>query len=148
VEDKAAADKAAMDRAAAQKVIDDKAAKDLPATDLAKAGADRANDDVVRAKPDAEQTPQEPVNLTAAAALAYAAAESRISFVYGLISGPIVFCFGGVVFLLLSRRRSAAVAQHGERIGRMTAAEQQRRDGRPRSPGVFERQRFDEAGLH
>ncbi len=111
-----------MDQAAAQKTIDDKVAKDLAARDLAKADADRASDDAAKEKTGAEHTAQEPARLTAAAALAYAAAESRISFVYGLISGPIIFSFGGIVFLLLSRRRPAAVAQHGEPIGRMAAA--------------------------
>ena len=73
----------------------------------------------VAAKPDAEravaaklQTAAErlgldTIKMTAEDAFAYAAAESRMAFVYGMISGPIIFCFGGVVFLLLGRRRTA-----------------------------------------
>jgi len=38
---------------------------------------------------------------------ALSATESRNSFIYGLISGPIIFSLGGFMFLLLQRRRSA-----------------------------------------
>jgi hypothetical protein len=38
--------------------------------------------------------------------MALAAAESRMSFIYGLISGPILFSLGGLVFLLIERWRT------------------------------------------
>ena len=31
-----------------------------------------------------------------------------MSFIYGLISGPIIFSLGGFMFLLLQRRRNAS----------------------------------------
>ena len=101
--------------------------------------------------------------ITAEAALSFAAAESRMSFVYGLISGPIVFSFGGVMFLLLRRKRPVAVAQPSRRAGqrppddqgdvhRMVAAvlaEQARRDGTQRPSIASERQHAaDEAPVH
>ena len=52
-----------------------------------------------RARPSAEKA-------EVSAAMAYAVAESRLSFVYGLISGPVIFILGGVVFLPWSRRRT------------------------------------------
>ena len=42
--------------------------------------------------------------------VAYAAADARMSFIYGLISSPICFGLGGLVFLWVARRRHRAVA--------------------------------------
>ena len=73
--------KAAMDRPVAEK-----ATADHPAMDPAKDDAAPVNAGAVKTAPDAERAPHEPAKTTAEAALAYAAAESRMSFVYGLIS--------------------------------------------------------------
>jgi hypothetical protein len=40
------------------------------------------------------------------AAMAYAAAETRMSFIYGLVTGPIIFGFGAAMVLLIGRRRN------------------------------------------
>ncbi len=139
---RAAADKDEMDRAAARKTTAEKAVMDP-----AKHDADRTNADTTKAMTDAERVPPDATRITAEAALAYAAAESRMSFVYGLISGPIVFSFGGAMFLLLRRKRTVDVARpqaaafgddrrddQGD-LHRMVAAvlaEQARRDGNHR----------------
>jgi hypothetical protein len=137
-----AADKDEMDRAAARKTTAEKAV-----LDPAKHDADRTNADPARTVTEAERVPPDATKITAEAALAYAAAESRMSFVYGLISGPIIFSFGGAMFLLLRRKRPADVARpqttspvndrrddQGD-LHRMVAAvlaEQARRDGNHR----------------
>lgn len=111
--DKAAADKAAADKAAAIKSAADtrgQVAADEAVAQSAKADAERANVDAIKTYAQAERPQQETARPIANAALAYASAEARISFVYGLVSGPIVFCLGGVVFLLLNRKRRGAVS--------------------------------------
>jgi hypothetical protein len=85
----------------------------------------------------------------AEAAFAYATAEATMGFVYGLIAGPIIFCFGGVVFLRLSRQRSDAARREAatekasleDRRDRMVAAvlaEQKRRGRQERPPDAPE----------
>ena len=73
---------------------------------------------------------------------ARAVTDWKISFVLGLLTGPVIFCFGGVVFLSLSRRRSAApdIARSPlddrrgfDRLVAAIAAEQERRAGMPAS---------------
>ena len=101
--------------------------------------------------------------ITADAALSYAAAESRISFIYGLISGPILIGFGGVMFLCLRRRtatapaKSEAFAPSGisndyrsgfDRLVTAVLAEQKRRDRKRPDPLTPERKpQVDEAVL-
>ncbi len=146
---KAAADKAEMDRAAARKTTAEKTAMGP-----AKHDADRTSAGPTRTTTDAEFVPPDATKITAEAALAYAAAELRMSFVYGLISGPIVFSFGGAMFLLLRRKRTVDVAwrqaaapgtnrrdDQGD-VHRMVAAvlaEQARRDGTHRPSIASER---------
>ena len=134
--DKPAADRAKPDRAAAPKTVADKAVM-TPTKDQTvpvPSGATYAAE-TERTAQDAAPTPSE-------AAMAYAAAESRMSFIYGLVSGPAVFCLGGMVFLLLRRRRPAAEdyadafptrRSDQNEVHRAVAAvlaEQARRDGR------------------
>jgi hypothetical protein len=138
---KAAADKPSADRARLDRANPPKAVAERAAVAPAKDQATSVNADAINTAPNAERAPQDAVMMPAEAALAYAAAESRMSFVYGLISGPLVFCFGGAVFLLLRRRKPAAedyaettlpTRRDGE-IPRLVAAvlaEQARRDGR------------------
>ena len=132
--DKLAADKLAADKLAAEKQmaakaamdrpVAEKATADHPAMDPAKDDAAPVNAGAVKTAPDAERAPHEPAKTTAEAALAYAAAESRMSFVYGLISGPVVFSFGGVVFLLLRRKRPVATTQPDAASPRARRADQ------------------------
>ena len=132
--DKFAADKLAADKLAAEKQmaakaamdrpVAEKATADHPAMDPAKDDAAPVNAGAVKTAPDAERAPHEPAKTTAEAALAYAAAESRMSFVYGLISGPVVFSFGGVVFLLLRRKRPVATTQPDAASPRARRADQ------------------------
>ena len=115
--DKAAAERAAIDKALAHEIAADTTAHraavettpaDKFAADSAKPDSERANVDAAKALGEAERPRQEAATTPPAEAAfaSFAAAESRISFIYGLISGPIIFSFGGVIFLLLSRRRS------------------------------------------
>jgi hypothetical protein len=108
--EKAAADRAAADRAAAVKATADKAASDKAAADkaaieLARAEAERTKADGLKAAPDAERLHKDADSTISEATLAYIASESRRSFFYGLVSSPICFGLGGVVFLLVQRRR-------------------------------------------
>lgn len=112
--EKVAADKAAADKAAAKAVADkaaaDKAAAEQAAIDLAKAETERAKAEAIRTQAIAEQPQLEAEKASADAAFAYAAAEARMSFIYGLISSPICFGLGGLVFLWARRRRRRAGA--------------------------------------
>lgn len=155
--DKAAADEAAVSKAAANKAPPDEAATDKAATDSAKA-------DAIEAPTDGESPRKEAEKTTGSDAFAYVATESRISFIYGLICGPILFAFGGVVFLFVSRRWNVAPAQseaaapdransatQGEfdRLVTAVLAEQKRRDRKHPEPVAPERElRIDEAALH
>jgi hypothetical protein len=162
--DRAAAEKAAADKAAADKAAAGKLAADKAAADLAKADAERAKTDALKAQADAEQRRKEVEVTTTDAALAYSAAELRTSFIYGLVSGPTLFVLGGVVFLLMHRRKTITGAQaeagaphnagnetQGEfdRLVTAVLAEQKRRDRKPAEPIAPEReQRIDEVPLH
>jgi hypothetical protein len=133
VTDKAAADKAAADKAIADKVAAEKAAADQAAADeaaaqvasakaaekaaamqaaidLAKAETERAKAETIEAEADAERPRPEAETTSADAGLAYTAAQARMSFIYGLVSSPICFALGGLVFLWTRRRRSRAGA--------------------------------------
>ncbi len=46
-------------------------------------------------------------DLAGQTAYAHAVSEMRMSFVYGLLSGPVIFCLGGFAFLFLVRRSAA-----------------------------------------
>ena len=108
--DKAASDKAAAAKTAADKAAAEKAAAEHAAIDLAKAETKRAKAAAIKAQADAEQPRPEAEKTPADAVFAYAAAEARMSFIYGLISSPICFGLGGLVFLWVARRRSRAGA--------------------------------------
>ena len=103
---KAAAEKAAADKAIAQRAAADKAAAERAERDFAK-DAERVQAEVTKVQADAERPQKSAENKTVDAMLAFSATESRTSFIYGLISGPIIFSLGGFMFLLLQRRRNA-----------------------------------------
>jgi hypothetical protein len=107
--DKAAA-KAAADKVAADKAAAEKAAAEQATIDLAKAETERAKADAIKAQAIAEPPRPEAEQTSADAVVAYAAADARMSFIYGLISSPICFGLGGLVFLWVARRRHRAVA--------------------------------------
>jgi len=160
---KAVVDKAAADRAAAAKVAAvEKVAAEQVAMDAAKAEAERAKAeankaDAVKAQAEAERPSPEADKGAADAAWTTAASEARWSFFYGLISSPICFGLGGLVFLLVQRRRSGAAApataSAPDRAGRDTQkefdrlvsavlAEAKRREAKDPKP------RIDESVLH
>lgn len=113
-----------------------------------------------------EQTPQDAAQTPAEPAVAHSAWDSRISFVYGLLIGPVIFCFGGMVFLMVGQRRDAPVAQRKfagrptsatadhasdriefDRMVTAVLAELKRRDRRPSDPPAREL-RAEEPGLN
>jgi hypothetical protein len=126
--DKAAADKAAADKAAADKAAADKAAaakaaadKSLPAkiaavsgniaVDLARADAERATAEAMKARADADRARKEAEKTIADVGFALAAAESKLSFIYGLTGGLVLLGVGGIVLLAMRRNPNAAPAQ-------------------------------------
>lgn len=154
--DKAAAEKAAAEKAAAEKIAADKAAAERIAAE--KAAADKAAAEKAAAeRMGADKVAAEKAAIDKAAmafakadpdrAIASAAAESRMSFLYGLICGPILICLGGLVFLFFDRRRSfpglrfakpySASSEHRIELDRLVAmrlSEQKRRDGKQPDP--------------
>ena len=168
--DKAAADKATADKAAAKVAADkaaaEKAAAEQAAIDLARAETERAKAEAIKAQADAAERPRPQAEKPSAdVVFAYAAAEARMSFIYGLISSPICFGLGGLVFLWAYRRRSrragapadASASDHGggdpqrefDRLVTAVLAEAKRREAKQPGPTVAERnQRIDESVLH
>lgn len=178
--EKAVADRIAAEQTAAQKATEEKAAADKKAADEAAAKkAQTEKSTVVAAK--AEQPAQEVaqpqdehahdtprISTEAANALA----QARLSFLYGLISGPLIFCLGGVAFMLAGRRRGAASSDPFDPFGELKPAgphkaagpaaredldsmvravmlELERRKGRPSDPLASPRaSRVEDAGLH
>ena len=103
--------------------------KTEPASDKPAIGA-------VKAEAPADTAPLPASEAKAPYAVIYASAvESRRSFIYGMISGPLVFTFGGFVFLFMQWRRQAAATQLPamnsvdlERLAVAVVAELKRRD--------------------
>ena len=124
--DKAAAAKAVAAKASADKAAAEKAAAEQAAIDSAKAETERAKAEEIKAQADAERPRSEADKTAADAVVANAAAEARMSFFYGLICSPICFGLGGLVFLLVRRRRSRAApakASAPDRASRDTQSE-------------------------
>jgi hypothetical protein len=131
--DKAAADKAAADKVAADKAASDKAAADKAATvktaaeksmpakvapvagniavDLARADAERATAEAMKARADADRARKEAEKTIADVGFALAAAESKLSFIYGLMGGLVLFGMAAVVFLAIRRKPNAEPVQ-------------------------------------
>jgi len=161
---KAAADKAVAAKAAADKAAADKAVAEQAAIDLAKAETERAKAEAIKAQAIAKPPRPEGDKTAADVTWAAAAAEARMSFVYGLISSPICLGLGGAVFLWVARRRRmtgassealapgrASGSNHNEfdRLVTAVLAEVKRREAKKSEPGVSEReQRIDESVLH
>jgi membrane protein involved in colicin uptake len=102
---KAAAEKAAADKAAAIKAVADKVAAEKAAIETARVEAERAKTEPLKAVTEVQHPRNDADNAISETTLAYVASESRRSFFYGLVSSPICFALGGVVFLLVQRRR-------------------------------------------
>jgi hypothetical protein len=166
---KAAADKAASDEAVAAKIAADKAAAEKAAAeqaaiDLAIAETERAKAEAIKAQADAERPGPEAEKTSTDAVLSYTAAEARMSFIYGLVSSPVCFGLGGLVFLWVHRRRSRADApadasapDHASAAGQrefdrlVTAVlvEAKRREVKQPEPVASERDQWiDESVLH
>lgn len=125
--EKIAADKAAAEKTATETAAEDKtparhtsalelaanqAALEMPPLTAAAAAPEAAKTE--RYKIASVSTPAEQrreVRYMSEAVMAYTAAESRMSFIYGLITGPIIFSCGGVMVLLLGRRRNSRMAR-------------------------------------
>ena len=162
--DKAAADKAAADKLAADKAAAAKAAADQAAMALAKVEAEQAKVDTIKPQADVEPPRQDAEKSATDVTWATAAAELRMSFIYGLISSPVCFGLGGAVLLLVQRRRrlngsSSEALLPGpasrdsqpefDRLVTAVLAESKRREAKKSEPSVSERdQRIDEFVLH
>lgn len=134
-ESKAAAERAAAERAAAEKAAAAKAAQarfaeprtpelktpagkaaattaaaERPQMELARADVERARADAAKAQADAEQARAEADKARAQAIYAGAAAESKVSFIYGLISGLVLPSACAFAFFFFQRRKSAQLA--------------------------------------
>ena len=164
--EKAAADQAAADEAAAKaasaKAVE-KAAAMQAAIDLAKAETERAKAETIEAEADAERPRPEAEMTSADAGLAYTAAEARMSFIYGLVSSPICFALGGLVFLWTRRRRSragaltdalapdrasAASQREFDRLVTAVLAEAKRREAKRPEPVASQRDQWNDESVH
>jgi hypothetical protein len=179
--EKAAAEKAAAEKAAAEKAVADQAAADEAAAkaaaakaiekaaamqaaiDLAKAETERAKAETIEAEADAERPRPEAEMTSADAGLAYTAAEARMSFIYGLVSSPICFALGGLVFLWTRRRRSragaltdalapdrasAASQREFDRLVTAVLAEAKRREAKRPEPVAPQRDQWNDESVH
>jgi len=179
--EKAAAEKAAAEKAAAEKAVADQAAADeaaakaaaakavekaaamQAANDLAKAEPERAKAETSEAEADAERPRPEAEMTSADAGLAYTAAEARMSFIYGLVSSPICFALGGLVFLWTRRRRSragaltdalapdrasAASQREFDRLVTAVLAEAKRREAKRPEPVAPQRDQWNDESVH
>jgi flagellar biosynthesis GTPase FlhF len=179
--EKAAAEKAAAEKAAAEKAVADQAAADEAAAkaaaakavekaaamqaaiDLAKAETERAKAETIKAEADAERPRPEAEMTSADAGLAYTAAEARMSFIYGLVSSPICFALGGLVFLWTRRRRSragaltdalapdrasAASQREFDRLVTAVLAEAKRREAKRPEPVASQRDQWNDESVH
>jgi hypothetical protein len=168
--EKAAADKAkaetapvvqaSADKARAEKPAAEKAAAESVELELPKADSERAKTESAKTQPNAngfqQVAAEKPVDIVFATAMA----EARTSFAYGLITGPILFCLGGLVTFFLQRRRLAVqvdAVEHKvfDRLAAAVVAEQRRVDRiapRPSAPtpepSSGTDQRIGEAALH
>jgi hypothetical protein len=66
-----------------------------------------AREEAARARAQAEQSRSEAEKAVADAIAMVASAQSKISFLYGLVSGPAVLGMGALVFWLVRRRKLA-----------------------------------------
>jgi len=161
-----AAEKLAAEKSAALKAAEEQAMRtaliEQRAAVQAKADAERRRAEELRQQtqtPRHEATTQNDTpHISSEAANAYAAADLRNSFLYGLFSGPLIFCLGGLVFMLIQRRYAAAQlkpagaaeptslkAEPGAReidldgLVRAVVAELKRRKTRPAEPAATPR---------
>jgi hypothetical protein len=103
--DKAAAAKAAMEKYVFEKSAVDKTSVDRTALELAKAETERARAEAATAMAQAERARKDAEKAIADAGFALAAAESKVSFIYGLASGPALAGLGVAVFLVIRRKK-------------------------------------------
>jgi hypothetical protein len=114
--DKVAAEKAAMAKLAAEKPVPARAAAVVPgnvAADIARAEAERATAEAMKARADADVARKEAEKTIANVGFALAAAESKLAFIYGLIAGVVLLGVASIVFLAMRRRLDAGQAHPG-----------------------------------
>ena len=78
---------------------------------MARADAERAKAEAVKAQADADRARREAEKAIADVGVALAAAESKISFAYGLFSGLALVGWGGAAFFFVYRRKIAGRAE-------------------------------------
>ena len=158
-----AADKAAPVKTVTDKAVPDKSADDRARLERAKADAERATAEAARVQAEAERARKEAEKVIADVGFALAAAESKISFVYGFVAGLFPVGFGAIGFVFLRRRMNkdtaqpqAATSQKIDRgtqreFDRLVAAvldEQKRRNGEPpKQSATASAQRVEEPTL-
>jgi hypothetical protein len=134
---KAATDQAEAERASAARVEADRWAAERAAVELAKANPERVPAETVKPRVKTERSLGETDSERPETLPFHSAAELRMSFIYGLISGPLLFTLGGFVFLLMHRKRMAPplASRTGEdnlaeihRLVKVVLADQTRRE--------------------
>ena len=159
--DKVALNTATADKAAPVKAVSEKTADDRVTTERVKADAERATAEAMQMQAEAERARKDAEKVIADVGFALAAAESKVSFVYGLMGGLLLMGFGAVGFVVMRKRMSGETAQpnvatfvnrgtQGE-FDRLVAAvldEQKRRDSRtPRQAVTSIERRAEEPAL-
>jgi chemotaxis protein histidine kinase CheA len=110
--EKTAAEKAAVEKTAAEKATTGQAGPHQAAVDTARADAERAKAEAIKAQADADRARREAEKAIADVGVALAAAESKVSFIYGLLTGLALVGWGGAAFFVIYRRKIAGRA-HG-----------------------------------
>lgn len=150
---KAAADKAEAERASAAKAEADRWAAERAAVELAKTAPERISAEAPKSQAGTERARGETDAPRPETVLSYSAAELRMTFIYGLVSGPLLFSLGGLVFLLMHRKRNTVPLPNsaGEdnlaeihRLVKAVLADQTRRDKAPTNPSPPERAKPEE----
>jgi hypothetical protein len=108
--EKAAAETAAAGKAAAEKATTGQAEPEQAALEMARTNSERAKAEAVRAQADADRAHSEAEKAVADAGVALATAESKISFIYGLLSGLALVGLAGAAFVVMLRRKIAGRA--------------------------------------
>ena len=103
---RAAADRAEAERASAARAEADRWAAERAAVELAKAAPERVPAEAAKPQAETRRAISETDTAKPETVLFYSAADLRMNFIYGLVSGPLLFTLGGLVFLLMHRKRT------------------------------------------
>jgi hypothetical protein len=102
---KAAAEKIAAEKIAAQKATPSQAGPDQAALYMARAEAERAKAEALKTQADADRARREAEKAIADVGVALATAESKVSFIYGLLSGLALVGLGSAAFFVVYRQK-------------------------------------------